>query len=45
MKLRRRFAYIFGALLLLFVVGYLIYTGTHLIPASEGEEIEIEEQI
>lgn len=47
MNIPRRLIYIFSALAVTFLVGYLIYTGTHIIPAeaeeSPSEEIEYEE--
>ena len=47
MKIPRRLIYIFSGILILFLVGYFIYTGTHIIPAeaeeSPSEEIEYEE--
>ena len=42
MKIPRRLIYILCGILILFLVGYFIYTGTHLIP-SESEEIPSDE--
>ena len=41
MKFKRRLIYILCALAIMFLVGYFIYTGTHLIP-FESEEIPSE---
>ena len=41
MNIPRRLIYILCALAIMFLVGYFIYTGTHLIP-SESEEIPSE---
>ena len=47
MKIPRRLIYILSAIAILFLIGYFIYTGTHIIPSeaeeSPSEEIEYEE--